>query len=397
LRREARLRIAIVGGGIAGLAAASLLARHGHRITLFEKQAALHPCGAGILLQPVALRVLDELQALDAMRSHAAQIEHFARYAPQRHDELQLHYHELAPQLHGLGVARADLVAALLARARSYNVDLRLGADVLGLQQDTEQVQVLGVDCREANVGFDAAIVCNGALSKLRAHQCLPATLTHNAWGVCTALIESPTCHSQRTVFQWQLDSDNYFGLLPVSPGCACLFWNVRTAALERMTQQDFASWRSRIGSIHPELAAATATLHGFQDFRFNAFTEVRMPRWHVGRIVFIGDAAHATNPQLGMGANMALVDAATLATYLEGAAGSEIPAALKMYQRTRERQLRFYERASRAMTLLANPDGLLARAAQRSVTGVLRRSAYARRRVLTAVCGYAGDLLVPL
>jgi 2-polyprenyl-6-methoxyphenol hydroxylase-like FAD-dependent oxidoreductase len=60
-------------------------------------------------------------------------------------------------------------------------------------------------------------------------------------------------------------------------------------------------------------------------------------------------------------------------------AAAADIPAALAAYQRNRERQVRFYEQASRAMTLLANPDSRLARTVHRSVAGVLRRSAFAR------------------
>jgi 2-polyprenyl-6-methoxyphenol hydroxylase-like FAD-dependent oxidoreductase len=387
----AYLQIAIVGGGIAGLSAASLLARCGHRVTLFERQPQLQPCGAGILLQPVALRVLHDLQVLDAVRAHAARIEHFAR-AERGRSQLQLHYAELAPQLHGLGVSRAELIASLLARAHAHGVEVRCGAEVLGLQENAEHVQVQGTGCGVRTTGFDVAIVCNGAFSRLRQQQGLTAHLTHNAWGVCATLVEASSCSAQRTVFQWQHDADNYFGLLPLGMGRACLFWNVRTAALEQMTRQDFAAWRAHVASIHPQLAAATATLQGFGDFRFNAFTDVQMPRWHVDRILFIGDAAHATNPQLGMGANLALVDAALLSTQLRDTAAAAIPTALTAYQRDRERQVRFYERASRALTLLANPDGTLARAVKRSATGVLRRSAFARRRLLTAVCGYKHD-----
>lgn len=191
------LRVAIVGGGIAGLACGALLAMQDHEVALFEKQAMLPAVGAGMLLQPVALVVLQHLQVLDSIRAHAACIRHLSRRAASGAGELQLHL--------------------------------------------------------------------------------------------------------QDVVLQVQHDAENYFGLLPMGSGEACLFWNMRLADHDALMQRDFAAWRARIGSRHPELRAALSSLTGFAEFRFDSFLDVRMPRWHSGRIVLIGDAAHATNPQLGM------------------------------------------------------------------------------------------------
>jgi 2-polyprenyl-6-methoxyphenol hydroxylase-like FAD-dependent oxidoreductase len=249
--RTTQLRVAVVGAGIAGLAVASLLAKQGRQVTVFEKQAPLQPFGAGILLQPVALEVLHDLQILDAVSARGARIEHLARCGRDARGAIELHYAELGAHLHGLGVARVDLLGALLAAAGACSLDVRLGADVLALQEDSHLVHVLGTGC-ETTDEFDAAIVCNGVLSKLRAQLQRPAELRQNEWGVCTAMIASPTCHGRRTVFQWHHDADHYFGLLPLGENRATLFWNVRTTALERMLQQDFAAWSARARQFAP-------------------------------------------------------------------------------------------------------------------------------------------------
>jgi 2-polyprenyl-6-methoxyphenol hydroxylase-like FAD-dependent oxidoreductase len=79
------------------------------------------------------------------------------------------------------------------------------------------------------------------------------------------------------------------------------------------------------------------------------------MRRWHGERIVFIGDAAHATSPQLGQGANLALWDAMCLADAF--ADRGEPAAALAAYTAMRRRHLNYYQLATRALTPLFQSD----------------------------------------
>jgi 2-polyprenyl-6-methoxyphenol hydroxylase-like FAD-dependent oxidoreductase len=73
------------------------------------------------------------------------------------------------------------------------------------------------------------------------------------------------------------------------------------------------------------------------------------MPIWRKDRVLTIGDAAHGTSPQLGQGANLALIDAITLASALRKSAG--IDSALACYERMRRSHIRYYQMMSRAMT----------------------------------------------
>jgi 2-polyprenyl-6-methoxyphenol hydroxylase-like FAD-dependent oxidoreductase len=68
-------RVGVVGMGVAGATIASLMARSGHDVTLFERVPRVGPMGAGILLQPSGQWVLDRLGLLDRVAEHAETIE----------------------------------------------------------------------------------------------------------------------------------------------------------------------------------------------------------------------------------------------------------------------------------------------------------------------------------
>ena len=84
-------------------------------------------------------------------------------------------------------------------------------------------------------------------------------------------------------------------------------------------------------------------------DFSRATYRNVALPRWNDGPILFIGDAAHGTSPQLGQGANLGLVDAWTLADALAESADS--PSAIARFAERRSATVRFYRQASHLLT----------------------------------------------
>jgi 2-polyprenyl-6-methoxyphenol hydroxylase-like FAD-dependent oxidoreductase len=83
----------------------------------------------------------------------------------------------------------------------------------------------------------------------------------------------------------------------------------------------------------------------------------VRLRRWHGERVVVLGDAAHATSPQLGQGANLALWDAMALADHIAAAAPGGVAAALAAYSAARRAHIRYYQLAARWLTPLFQSD----------------------------------------
>lgn len=83
------------------------------------------------------------------------------------------------------------------------------------------------------------------------------------------------------------------------------------------------------------------------------------MSRWSTRSIVYLGDAAHATSPQLGQGCNLALWDAMVLADEIEREP-HDVACALDAYTRARRDHLAFYQFATRALTPFFQSDAPL-------------------------------------
>jgi 2-polyprenyl-6-methoxyphenol hydroxylase-like FAD-dependent oxidoreductase len=185
-------------------------------------------------------------------------------------------------------------------------------------------------------------------------------------------------------------------GLLPLGPGATgrdevSFFWNAQLSDVERIKARGFAAWRAQIEAFAPEARGILQHLHDFDQLSFSTHADVTMDRWHTARVVVMGDAAHAMNPQLGLGANMGLVDAAVLADCLDSVQPPAVAVALLDYQQRRQRQLRFYQRVSRALGSLHRLDSQYAGWPRALVLGASQHLPFMRQQVLKAVFGYSG------
>jgi 2-polyprenyl-6-methoxyphenol hydroxylase-like FAD-dependent oxidoreductase len=137
-------------------------------------------------------------------------------------------------------------------------------------------------------------------------------------------------------------------GLLPVGNQQLTIYWSLPTAALAPELPLDLAAMRQSAAALWPE---ATRIVSSADEFSRATYRNVALPRWNDGPILFIGDAAHGTSPQLGQGANLGLVDAWTLARALE--ATGEVAAAIALFAEQRSATVRFYRQASHLLTPL--------------------------------------------
>jgi 2-polyprenyl-6-methoxyphenol hydroxylase-like FAD-dependent oxidoreductase len=335
------LDIGIVGCGVAGQAASILLADAGHAVTVFERFAEPRPIGAGLLLQPTGLAVLRELGLADEAMAQGARVVGLEGRTQRGRSVLGLRYADLHPKAFGLGIRRSALFDLLHARLRRSPAKLVTGAEIVDVAQGSV------VDKQGVRHGpFDLVVIADGAHSALRARLMPAARAPLYPWGcVWTTVPDLAGLGAAGLLRQRVHGTTVMMGLLPVGQGQMTMFWSLPVESLAPGKSIDLRTWRRTAGALWPEAAAMAAA----DDFARATYRHVALPRWNDGPVLFIGDAAHGTSPQLGQGANLGLLDAHALFCALSES--DDLAAALAVFARRRSSTVRFYRQASHLLT----------------------------------------------
>lgn len=162
-----KLRIGVVGCGTAGPVAATLLARQGHQVELFERAPECRAVGAGFLLQPSGMTVLRELGIEDEVLSHAAKVDRLHIVEPSGETLLDLHYGEIGEGWFGCGLHRPVLLHHLIRAMEDAGVLMKWDWEAISAERENDGWKLTSAK-GEVRGGFDLLIICDGARSKLR-------------------------------------------------------------------------------------------------------------------------------------------------------------------------------------------------------------------------------------
>ena len=345
----------MVGCGTGGPTAAALLARHGHHVTVFERFAQPKPVGAGILLQPSGLAVLNQLGVLDQTVAVGSLVHKLRSTTRAGRTILDLDYEELASRLCGLGINRPALLEVLLGALDKSGAELRLGCDVRAVERSSEHVRLR--DSSGGIVGqFDLVVVADGARSALRDASPVRAQTRNYKWGAVWTMASDPHGAFAGQLRQHCHGTKQMLGFLPSGtlPGqstpCVSMFWSSRKRQAERSMAGNLDALKREILSLAPSAEPIVDQLHSPDQLTFAQYFDTRLASVVSGRVVYLGDAAHAMSPQLGQGANLAMLDAASLADALSSS-GRDLAESLQLHARSRKSQVAYYQMATRALT----------------------------------------------
>jgi len=354
-------RIAVVGGGMGGLTAGSLLQQAGFDVTVYEQARQLSRIGAGINIYPNGMHVLratgvvEDLLTLgqvpDTWYSRMWDTGEILYSQPQQQWHRQ--YGEPHAILH-----RGDLQGALAQRLRPGSVQFE--KKLIGIEEASDALTLRFEDGTTAQV--DAIIGADGVNSRVRELLLGPQQPKYSGFVAYRSVF--PTSRLSRP-----LDSDG------------AKFWSDdRHWANEDRHMIIYYTTKAKdevyfvTGSPDPDWEGASPVdvtikevkehYAGFHEqvqdvidasisiSKWPLLTRDPLPLWSSGRVVLLGDACHPMKPHMGQGAGMAFEDAAVLTRCLQ-THPDNFPAAFKLYETNRHERASKVQRISNANTFL--------------------------------------------
>lgn len=391
------LDIAVAGCGPGGLAAALLLHRDGHRVTLFDRFQTPRPLGSGLMIQPTGLAVLDRLGLSDRLLTHGARIERLFGQAHGR-TVLDVHYAALRRAgAFGIGTHRASLFAILHDACRAEGIEIATGRTITGSDLADRGTRRLIFADASTSAPFSLIVDMLGCRSPLA-----PACGRELAYGALWASLDWPGPPFDGAALEQRYHRASVMaGVLPLgtpphgSGPQAAFFWSLRADALPNWRARGLDAWKAEVAALWP---ATEPLLHQIADpdqLTFARYAHRTLPRPGESALVHLGDAWHSASPQLGQGANMALLDAWALASALRAA--SDVPDAIAGTIRRRRRHVQLYQGLTALFTPVYQSDSLILPFLRDRIVGPASRLWPASWIQAAMVSGLIGNPLAPL
>jgi 2-polyprenyl-6-methoxyphenol hydroxylase-like FAD-dependent oxidoreductase len=359
------LRVAVVGGGIGGLAAALFLRRAGLRaVTVYEQAPALGEIGAGIQVAPNAVRLLRRLGLAEALAEVGVRLEggwEFRRWEDGRVLFTQT-LGDACERMFGepYYVIHRGHLHDLLRRAVPEE-GIRLGHRLVELADEGKEVALRFADGQRARV--DALVGADGIRSVVHDHILPPAPAEFSGLSAYRCLVpadQAPDLARRPVTVLW-LGPGRHFVHYPVSGGREINLvtanpagdWREESWTADGRVEDLAAEFEGWDPCVQQLIAAATET----KQFAF--YDRRPLERWTVGRVALMGDAAHPMMPFFAQGASQAIEDGAVLAGCLREATRATVPQALARYESLRrERASKVQERSRARREHHHLPDG---------------------------------------
>jgi 2-polyprenyl-6-methoxyphenol hydroxylase-like FAD-dependent oxidoreductase len=338
--------VLVVGGGIGGLSSTIALRRAGVEVDLVELNPKWDVYGVGIIQPANAIRALDALGLADAAVAQGYKMVG-SRFHTKDGIPLGAVPAEalLGPRYPAMnGITRPRLHAIFQEAAKSSGADIRLAITVDSIEQDADGVDVAFTDGSTRR--YDLVVGADGLNSLVR-RLVFPDAPTPAYTGQVVWRYNAPRPADLDELHMF-VGTNGKAGFVPLAPDLmyVLLIENVATEDVPVPADRLAATMRERLAEFGGPVAEVRDTyITDDADVVYRPVESLLVPPpWYRGRVVIIGDAAHATSPHVGQGAAMAIEDAIVLAEETTG--DKALEAALASFMDRR------YERAKLIWTI---------------------------------------------
>lgn len=307
------MTIAISGGGIGGLSLAIALQRKDFDVKVYESAPILKPLGAGIVLAANAVKALVDIGIGEEVLQAGRVIRKLRIKSKQGNILSEVDAEEVNARfgyVNNFAIHRADLHQVLISLLNPGS--LITNKECIDFKQNNHGIAINFSDGTEAHA--DYLIACDGIHSAIRKKLVPDSTPRYAGYTCWRAVIDNPPngFNVEETTETW--GRNGRFGIVPLTNGrvywFACINTSENNPVMQSYTPGHLLNHFKNFHNPVAEIIQSTRN----DQLIWNDILDIKpLKKFAFGKIVLLGDAAHATTPNMGQGACMAIEDAAVL------------------------------------------------------------------------------------
>lgn len=311
------MKIAISGAGIGGLTLAIALQQNGHDVTVYEKAPEIQPLGAGLALAANAIKAYTEIGIAGDIIDSGFVLRKFKIKDVRGRLISETDSEKISARygINNFAIHRADLHEVLISKLSKGTVQLNRA--ITDFNQDERGVEITFWDNTKAYA--DCLVACDGIHSVVR-KKLVPDSEPRYAGYTCwRGVINDPPSSFNPEEASETWGSRGRFGIVPLKNNrvywFACINAELNDPLMKSFDTDDLLYYFHDFHTPIPEIIMRTPT----EKLIHSDINDIKpITQFSFDRIALLGDAAHATTPNLGQGAGMAIEDAVVLANCIE-------------------------------------------------------------------------------
>lgn len=352
------MKINIIGAGIGGLTAAISLRKKGHEVELFEAAENLRPIGAGIIMASNAMQIARRLGFADDIVQNGNVLQTFG-VANHLEQALQIMDIEAIKAKFGepsVAIHRGVLQQILLTHLQA--IPLHLHKRLKDIEQSSTG-KVIATFEDGSRAESDLLIGADGLRSATRKAIFGEKPLRYSSHTCWRGILQHQLPEAQRGLELWAKTGGKRIAMIQLAPNQVYFYYTEKRKPGFKIPKEmqltylqdqlhEFPAWYAElIGKVNPD-----------DIFHDDLYDLKHLPTWHQGNVLLLGDAAHATTPNMGQGGCQAIEDAWYLAEYLEQY--PKLADALAAYEKFRRPKVNFVVNTSFMLGRVSNMGGAL-------------------------------------